>query len=433
MPGYDPNFLGTPLPLPGFAPDLIERVLERDDLAEDPGTGKRLLAHYHNYTVAMHQVERTPLYAALNINQEQFRSVGRSNNWRTDSRIGDENQLNNDYYTSNPWDRGHLARRSSAAWGATGREAKLASDDTFFFSNASLQHANFNQDEWLALENWVAELDVDATDRISVFSGPIFGDHPRSITPAGRATAKIPAAFYKVVCWVNSAIELQVRAFVMAQDAEALRDKRGFRSRHTGSAGSARRLEDFQRYQVSVTEIEEQTGLIFPQNIPDENPLLFNPPGEEDQDRVAALNVDRFPERIEVDRPAEVIAPGQAREVVMDDDVDVFIAAALVNASGDERFGEWVSIINLTNAEVDLAGWRLKDPQAELAIEGSLGPGEAIQIGPLSPIALGNSGGTIGLYDDQDRRIDRVKYPRQPGELEDRPVIFAMRDMTITA
>ena len=131
MNGYNPEFLGTPLPLPAFAPDLIENVLERDALAEDP-TGKRVLANYHNYTVAMHGPERTPLFAALNIDQGQFRSVGRSDNWRTDSRIGDENQLNNDYYRSNPWDRGHLARRSSAAWGPNGRAAKHASDDTFF-------------------------------------------------------------------------------------------------------------------------------------------------------------------------------------------------------------------------------------------------------------------------------------------------------------
>ncbi|MEM7685983.1 MAG: DNA/RNA non-specific endonuclease [Pseudomonadota bacterium] len=423
MNGYDPNFLGTSVPLPTFAPDLVEKVLQRDELAD------RIYAHYHNYTVAMHGPLRTPLFAALNIDQALIKSVGRSNNWRTDSRIGDMNQLNNDYYHSNPWDRGHLARRSSAAWGQTGREAKLASDDTFFYSNASLQHANFNQDEWLALENWAKELDVDATDRVSTFSGPIFGDHPRSITPAGREMAIIPAAFFKIVFWIGAESKLHVRAFIMAQDAEALRDKRGFRSKNTGSAGSARRLEDFQRYQVSVTEIEEQTGLIFPQEIPDENPLFFNPSDE----AMANLNVTRFPERIEVDRPAEVIAPDQPREVVLDDDVDVFIAAALVNASGDERLGEWVSIINLSNERIDLAGWKLKDPQDELAIEGSMAPGEAIQIGPLSPASLGNKGGTIGLYDDQDRRIDRVKYPKQGGDLEDRPAIFAMRDMTITA
>ncbi len=274
------------------------------------------------------------------------------------------------------------------------------------------------------------------TDRISVFSGPIFGDHPRSITPAGRTTAKIPAAFFKVVCWVNTADQLSVRAFIMAQDAEALRDKRGFRSKHTGPIGSARRMEDFQRYQVSVTEIEEQTGLLFPTDIPDENPLLFNPPDEGDTERmreVDDLHVERFPERIEVDRPAEVIAPGQPREVVRDDDVDVFIAAALVNASGDERVGEWVSIINLTNDRVDLAGWKLRDPQAELPLSGSMAPGEAVQVGPLVPIALGNRGGTIALYNAEDQRIDRVKYPVQPSDIEDRPVIFAMRDMTITA
>jgi len=310
----------------------------------------------------------------------------------------------------------------------TSRDAKHASDDTFFFSNACLQHANFNQDEWLALENWVKELDVDATDKISVFSGPIFGDNPRTITPAGRETALIPAAFFKVVVWVGQGGGLNVRAFIMAQDVAALADKRGFRSKNTGPQGSARRLEDFQRYQVSVTEIEEQTGLRFPTEIPDQNPLFFNP-----NDRATEeLNVMRFPERIEVGRPAEVVAPDQPRERVMDDEIDVFIAAALVNASGDERLGEWVSIINLTNERVELGRWVLKDPQDELTLQGSMAPGEAVQIGPLDPISLGNRGGTLALYDAAGQRIDRVKYPKQGGDLEDQPKIFALRDMTIT-
>ncbi len=409
MPGYDPDFLGQPVPLPDFSPSLIGFVLEKPELVDG------IYAHYHNYTIAMNQELRTPLFAALNIDQDKIKRVSRSDNWRIDTRIGSDNQLNNDYYVSNPWDRGHLARRSTAAWGDSNREAKLAADDTFFYSNASLQHQNFNQDEWRALEDWVKDLTLDSTNKISVFSGPIFGEFARSITPQGRPTALIPSGFFKVVAFINQQEKLEARAFMMMQDEAALKDKRG------------KRMFDFQRYQVSITEIEERTGLIFPQQLPDNNPLFFN----ENSDATANLNVNQFPERIEVDDPVEMIGMNDQRETVRDQEVPVFIAAALVNASGYEAKGEWVSIINLSNESVDFAGWKLKDPQDELMISGVLGPGEAMQVKPLSPISLVNSGGSISLYNPAGERVDRVKYSAQSKALEDKPVIFAMRDLTM--
>ena len=410
MTGYDPNFLGQTVPLPEFSPSLIGDVLKQSELEDD------IYVHYLTYTIVMNKRLRTPIFAALNIDQDKLKSVSRADDWQIDTRVGAENQLNNDYYRRNPWDRGHLARRASAAWGDSNREAKLASDDTFFFTNATLQHENFNQDEWLALEDWVKELTLDSNNKISVISGPIFGESARSITPQGRTTALIPSAFFKVVTYINKEEKLDVRAFIMVQDDEALRDKAG------------RRMFNFQRYQVSVTEIEEKTGLRFPSQIPDNNPLFFNENPEARED----LNVRKFPEHIEVDSPEEVIGMGDRRETVRDEEIPIFIAAALVNAPGDERSGEWVSIINLSNDTVDLEGWKLKDPQAELTIKGSLAPGAAIRISPLSPISLGNSGGTISLYNQEGERVDRVKYPAQPREKEGKPVIFAMRDVVIT-
>ena len=423
MAGYNPDFLGVRLSLPTFSPSISQRALKRGELDQ------KALADYRNYSVAMHADLRTPLFAALNIDQSQFHAVERTGNWRCDSRIGDAYQLNDDCYSGNRWDRGHVARRASAAWGESARTAKHPSDDTQIFSNACLQHANFNQDEWLALEEWVKDLDLDATDRISVFAGPIFGDHPRAITPEGRRTTLIPAAFFKIVAWVNVSGDLAVRAFIMAQDADALQDKRGFVPLTQRRDSSARRLCDFQRYQVSVTEIEERTGLIFPPEIPDVNPLFFNPNERAGTD----LNVRNFPERIEVDCPGEVISTDQQRDAVMDDEVDVFIAAATINAAGHEAAGAWVSVINLTNDGISLDGWELRDAQDTCALSGALAPGEAVQTRPLKPVQPGNKSGTIALFNATGQRIDRVKYAAQPPAREDRPTIFALQEATTTA
>jgi len=404
MVGYNPNFLGQEVPLPSFSASLIGSVLNRT------GLEREIYAQYHNYTVVMNRELRTPIFAAVNIDQTKIKSVRRSSDWRIDSRIGADYQLNNDYYYRNPWDRGHLVRRAAAAWGETVTEAKHASDDTFFFSNCSLQHENLNQDEWLALEDWVMNLTADATNKINVVTGPFFGETPRSITPQGRTTALIPSGFFKVITFINSNRELETRAFVMLQDNQALADKEG------------RRTFTNQRYQVSVTEIEELTGLIFPSRVPETNPLFFNDNSEARE----RLSVSSFPERIEVDSPQEMVGTQTPREMVKDREIDVFIAAALVNASeADERFGEWVSILNCTNERVELEGWKLKDPEAELNIAGSLAPGEAMQIAPLSPIQLGNRGGSLSLYNEKGERVDGVKYIKQGKEREGKPVIFS--------
>jgi endonuclease G len=306
----------------------------------------------------------------LNIDQTQIKSVRRTNNWRIDTRIGAEFQLNNDYYRSNPWDRGHLARRATAAWGENGRQAKHASDDTFFYSNASLQHANFNQDEWLALEEWVKDLGIDDTNKLNSISGPIWGEHPRSITPQGRDTALIPTAFFKVISFIKDG-ELEVRAYMMAQDAAALADKRG------------KRMFDNQRYQVSVTEIEELTGLIFPAIIPDTNPLFFN-----ETDASRNLGVISTPEHIEVDTAAEVVGANQQREPVLDEMIDVFIMAAMVNPKGSERDGEWITILNLSEEEVSLKDWHIRDKRGARCDlpDKTIDAGEAVRITPVAPV-----------------------------------------------
>lgn len=116
----------------------------------------------------------------------------------------------------------------------------------------------------------------------------------------------------------------------MLQDNQALADKEG------------RRTFTNQRYQVSVTEIEELTGLIFPSQVPETNPLFFNDNSEARE----RLSVSSFPERIEVDSPQEMVGTRTPREMVKEREIDIFIAAALVNApEADERFGEWVSIL----------------------------------------------------------------------------------------
>ena len=416
MTGYKKDFLDNiVLPLPGFSPMLEETVLRNTHLDEE------IYAHYVNYSVITSKDKRAPIISALNIDQNKLKSTRRRDKWQIDSRIGAEHQLNNDYYHRNPWDRGHLARRAAASWGDSSREAQRASDETFYYSNASLQHENFNQDEWLALEEWVSSLDLDKDGKITSFSGPVYGDFTRIITPEGREFAEIPSAFFKIVCFVNKHTDaLDVRSFLMYQDIEALADKKGRRA-----------LSNFQIYQVTVSEVEEKTGLEFDNAIYESNPLLYR----ENEKAREDLNVTDFPERIEVDSVVDIQDKETPRVYVADEEVDVFIIASMVNPKGKERDGEWVSIINLSAEDVNLNGWTLWDHKRKklqlntVVDEDSLllSPGDSVVIKPVSPLMLSNAGGTISLFNENDQRIDRVKYSRANAKPEGKPVIFNNR------
>ncbi|WP_019961021.1 DNA/RNA non-specific endonuclease [Woodsholea maritima] len=411
MAGYDPNFLDVSVPLPDYSARIAGRVLRSPTLVEE------INATYVNYTVVMDRDMRAPFFAALNVDQGQFKTVPRSDKWRIDSRVGPDYQLNNDYYRDNPWDRGHLARKATAAWGRTAREAKMASDDTFFFTNACLQHARFNQDEWLALEEWVYACDLDRDGRLSVISGPIFGDFSRTITPEGRPPAMIPSAFFKVVMFMNKSDALETRAFIMMQDAEAMADRSG------------RKLFDYQNYQVSVTEIEERTGLVFPDVVPASNPLYFSD-STATRDARERLNVRSLPERIETNVPEELVGAREVRETVRDEEIDVFISAAMVNPLGDEREGEWVSILNLSNETIDLSGWTISDAKrTPKPLDGLLGPGEGKRIQPVSPLMLSNKGGVIRLMNGAGERVDRVQYAEEQGRKDGETITFIHRSL----
>jgi endonuclease G len=418
MMGYDPDFLGSEinLPLPEFSPAIVGNVLNKPELRDG------IYADYVNFTIVMNRIRRSPIVAALNIDQNLLKNVPRKRDWSLDTRVGAEFQLDNDYYQERRWQRGHLARRASAAWGETSREAKKASDATFFYPNATLQHENFNPDEWLALENWVKDLTLDNNDRITEFTGPIYGEFGRIVAPVGREPAESPSGFFKVICYIGRDRQLAVRAFIMYQDLDAIADPFG------------KRLFNFQRYQVTISEIEALTGLDFDDRIYEQNPLFFN----ENETARQELNIQNFPEQIPVDEPLEMIAEGEVRDTITQSESSVVIAAAMVNPTGNERQNEWISLVNFSASEVDLNGWTLSDDKREsLQISKAIASnrrilrsGESIRIQPVEPLMLDNKGGTISLFESPNngtkrgRRIDRVRYTGQQASMEGVPIIF---------
>lgn len=180
--GYDPDFLGRPVPLP-LPPDgrHVREVDGRPDLA------------YTHFSAVMHETRKLAMVTACNIDGARVRRLPRQGTWRLDPRIPAEAQIDNAAYVSNDYDRGHLVRRVAPMWG-TEDEARRAMADTFHYTICAPQHARLNQRPWLELENYLLDWAEERAVRISVFTGPVF----RADDPLYRGLVRVPADYWKV-------------------------------------------------------------------------------------------------------------------------------------------------------------------------------------------------------------------------------------------
>lgn len=235
--GYDPDFLGPQysVPFPALIGQAHQDVLEVN--------GSKKIAYYH-FTVVMNRKRRMAIYTAHNVDGMRIKKVP-GVGWKFDDRIDEDFQIGNEAYVDNPWDRGHLVRRAAIVWGSLA-EARKANSDSYHYTNATPQHRNFNQDEWVYLEDWVLDQANEDNYKLCVFTGPVFtrrDERYRGIM--------IPAAYWKIIAMEkNPEKTLSVTAFLMNQ-YELLHDRNG------------RRFLNLRLYQVSVETIEDLTDLSF--------------------------------------------------------------------------------------------------------------------------------------------------------------------------
>ena len=414
--GYEPDFIGDGIriPLPTFDRRLGQSVLRKASLRD-----RQFSDHLH-FTLVMNEHNRQLIYSAYNIDQTKFlpKPKGKGKRgWIKDKKIGEEHQLGNEYYRDrkdtkgkkipNPYDRGHMVMRFNNMWGDTNAESDKAGKATFIYANSSLQHENLNQDEWRALEMKIVRgLQHDTNGRLAVFTGPIFGDLDRHVVLSDTDKARVPSGFFKVICFRNrhattAAQKLGVLTFAIFQDDQVLRDKKG-----------AATVKKDRRYQITVTELQNLTGIKFGAKLVDQNPLLF-----QDNWVRARKDVKSVPERIPINHEADRIGRiDQPRcEVVPLPERRVVINSAMINPRGNEDRNEWISLHNRGDRRVSLKSWILVDGQGRhVDLEGPVGSGESVKLRGRAKgrIKLANAGGSLMLFDNHGCVVDHVTWSR---------------------
>ncbi|MFE7245943.1 DNA/RNA non-specific endonuclease [Streptomyces sp. NPDC057580] len=238
--GYNEQFLGPAIPLPR---------------PTDPGIETVILPYTH-FSVVFRPDRRLAASTAVMIDGQKLIDADRTNNWRFDPRLPDNQQTGDPVYKNNPLDKGHLVRRLDPVWG-TESETAAANSDTFHYTNAAPQMDVFNQGKklWQGLEDFLLNHAKTFHRQLSVFTGPVLEDSD----PPYRGT-KVPLRFWKVAAFMQNG-ELAATAYVLDQSPDLSRDAAARAMADAARAGDPPPLGAFRTFQVPVADVAEITGL----------------------------------------------------------------------------------------------------------------------------------------------------------------------------
>jgi endonuclease G len=253
-PGYDPHFLeDITVPLP-----MLGGKMKNDTAEVQPDARKDddpFELAYYNYSVYMNKRRRTAWFSAANVDGDQRPPIGKraGDRWYVDPRILKSEQLGQNAFESGI-DRGHLTRREDTAWGPDVASATASNNDTFHFTNCSLQASAFNRgkDRWQGLEQFLLEQHAKKEKRrMVVITGPLFGSHdPVYKNDKMDYSVRCPLQFWKVCVLIRQNGTPSATAFILGQDE--IKDLPGFEEAF-----------DVAATQIKIADLEKQTGLNF--------------------------------------------------------------------------------------------------------------------------------------------------------------------------
>jgi endonuclease G len=168
-------------------------------------------------------------------------TVERDDDFRADPLVKTGTADENDY-SGTGYDRGHLCPAGDM------KISETAMSESFFMSNMSPQNSSFNRGMWSRVEDIQREL-ATAEDSVIIISGPIFKDNIETIGKTTKIT--VPGYYFKIVYDITG--EQKMTAWLFPNKKL--------------NKGDGYNPEDFI---VSVDKIEQETGIDFFRQLPDE-------------------------------------------------------------------------------------------------------------------------------------------------------------------
>jgi len=252
--GHDPHFLeSVDVPLP-----RLSKAMEQDTArvrADAQKNGDPFELPYYHYSVYMNKRRRTAWFSAANVDGDNRPNIGKrqGDRWYVDPRISRSEQIGQEAF-EHGIDRGHLTRREDTAWGSDVASATMANNDTFHFTNCSLQASPFNRgkDRWQGLEQFLLEQHAKKEHRrVVVITGPLFAaNDPVYKNDRMNYSVRCPLQFWKVCVLVRQNGTPSATGFVLGQ--EDIQNLPGFEA-----------VFDVAATQIRIADLEERTGLNF--------------------------------------------------------------------------------------------------------------------------------------------------------------------------
>jgi endonuclease G len=177
--------------------------------------------------------------------------TSRTNDFRIDEMVSSGSSEEADYFLKSKdnageweydgygYDRGHLAPSADFRW------SQQALSESYFYSNMTPQHPDFNRAAWAELESYIREYAIENKVDLYVVTGPVLNDDLPKVEQSINGMS-LPEYHYKVALDLKNGPAI---GFLMPNE---LCEK------------------PIEAYSLSVNEIEKITGLDFFSGIPDE-------------------------------------------------------------------------------------------------------------------------------------------------------------------
>jgi endonuclease G len=223
-----------------------------DGATADVANAQHYLSVKPQYVLSYNSARKTPNWVSWELNASYLGSTARQDTFRTDSTLpAGLPQATLADYAGSGYTRGHMCPSADRTLTITDNSA------TFYLTNMVPQAAENNSGAWEKLETYERDL-ARAGKELFIISGGVYdaGAPPKTIGPGA---VQVPISTYKVVVVLDR---------VGAGAADVTAATRVIAVLMPNDDAVVDRTDDWQRYRVTVDQIESETQLDFLSEVP---------------------------------------------------------------------------------------------------------------------------------------------------------------------